>query len=350
MIIGACGFSGSGSSAVVDLLKECDNFNILNDAEFYLSYYPDGLEDLDYHLNAGFSKYSSSVVAIERFRIHMYNYVIHNERNKEKKKKIIDLTESFISSITQVKWHGYGGSDYQLYSGRRYKSKYVNMFYYKVAKRILPRISNRINVRLECYPVHDMEFSILPESFDEKARKFVEDLLEILGTTSNQKIVLNQPFAGNYPQKSFKFFNDPYAIVVDRDPRDVFLIAKMNYRYMGLGYQIPTDNVEDFAEYYKRLHYKQPYLEENERVLPVHFEDMIYKYNETISGILEFCRADSHQRKGEFFNPKRSINNTQLFTRFPQFEKEVRYIEETLPEYLYPFEMFGKQNLSKDIF
>ena len=67
MTLGICGFTSTGSSAVIDLLHEFDEFQVLDKIEFGISYCPDGLEDLDYHVNK-YSKYTSSVVAIERFR------------------------------------------------------------------------------------------------------------------------------------------------------------------------------------------------------------------------------------------------------------------------------------------
>ena len=47
MIIGTCGFSWSGSSAVQDFLKEFEEIEVYDRIEFILAFHPDGLEDLD---------------------------------------------------------------------------------------------------------------------------------------------------------------------------------------------------------------------------------------------------------------------------------------------------------------
>ena len=50
MIVGACGFGGTGSSAVKDLLKEFENIQVLDRAESMFAFKVDGLQDLEYHL------------------------------------------------------------------------------------------------------------------------------------------------------------------------------------------------------------------------------------------------------------------------------------------------------------
>ena len=50
MIIGSCGFGGTGSSVLTDLLSEYDDVDVKDSFEFVLPYISDGLEDLEYHL------------------------------------------------------------------------------------------------------------------------------------------------------------------------------------------------------------------------------------------------------------------------------------------------------------
>ena len=109
MIIGVCGFASTGSSAVLDYLKEYDSLSVLDNKEFVFTFYPDGLENLEYHLFEGASKYESSAVAIERFRRFMYCYFIRTARSDKVGKAIDDATETFLNSITQAKWNGYLG-------------------------------------------------------------------------------------------------------------------------------------------------------------------------------------------------------------------------------------------------
>ena len=51
MIIGACGYGATGSSAVYDLIREFEGIQSLPfDSEFIYCYQVDGLQDLQYHL------------------------------------------------------------------------------------------------------------------------------------------------------------------------------------------------------------------------------------------------------------------------------------------------------------
>ena len=193
-----------------------------------------------------------------------------------------------------------------------------------------------------------MEFSIQPEKFDIAAKAFVRDILEIYGADFRKPVVLNQPFCGNNPEKSFKYFDDPIAIIVDRDPRDNYMFAKKFLRSKGR--QIPTDTVEQYVEYYKRMRDGQPYKESDERILCIQFEDMIYKYDETTRKISEFCNVRHEDRTRKFFVPEMSINNTQVYKRYPEYEKDILYIEKMLPDYLYPFDKFGDKKTDGQMF
>ena len=74
-------------------------------------------------------------------------------------------------------------------------------------------------------------------------------------------------------------------------------------------------------------------------ILRIHFEDLVYNYETTSQNILNFLGAavDRHVNKFSGFNPNVSINNTQLFKRFNNVEKEVKIIEKELPNYLFEF-------------
>lgn len=348
MIIGTCGFISTGSSAVSDYLKEFDDVCALDEREFQVVYFPDGLEDLDYHLNQNCSKYMSSVVAIERFRMHVYNNLFYKGMTPLQRKAVIDLANCFIKSITQVKWRGRGDSDYQLYCSANYKRK-SSLFLYKNLRKFHKLIYKYFKKECNFYPMHDMQFSIQPDDFDRKAKKFVTDLLKIYGADFSKKIVLDQPFSGNDPEKSFKFFEDPKAIVVDRDPRDHYLFSKVFLKTKGTGYQIPTNNVRDYVEYYKKMRKDQPYIT-NDDILKITFEDMVYNYDQTTEKINKFCSLDPSKRKRRLFAPEMSINNTQIFKKYPEYADDIKYIEDNLSDYLFPFEKYGEVDNSGQMF
>ena len=57
----------------------------------------------------------------------------------------------------------------------------------------------------------------------------------ISGRIEEKNLVLDQPFSGNNPQASFPYFENPRAVVVDRDPRDYYLFVK-NLFYITRNY------------------------------------------------------------------------------------------------------------------
>lgn len=342
MMIGVCGFASTGSSAVLDYLKEYNSLSVLDNKEYVFTFYPDGLENLEYHLFEGASKYESSAVAIERFRRFIYCYFIRTARNEIESQAINDATETFISSITQAKWDGYGASDYQLNCGKYYRSAFSMLTYKLMYAHILPRLKKISDKDYDGILRHPMEFSVAPDNFLEQAKLYVRRMLEIYGADFTKPIVLNQPFCGNNPAKGFHFFDEARAIVVDRDPRDNYLFAKKFLR--GRFRQIPSDNVESFVSYYRHMREGQPYQFSDSRVLRIQFEDMVYKYEDTTKVINDFCGLNPSDRVNTYFVPSDSINNTQVFKRFPECHEDVKYIEEHLSEYLYPFELYGEVN------
>ncbi len=347
MIIGVCGYVSSGSSAVSDYLKEFDSLNVLDDVELQMIYGPDGLEDLDYQLNTHCSKHLSSVVAIERFRKMMYLLYINQIKNESKRKELINLTEDYIHSITDVTWDGYGLSDYVLFSGENYKNRKTVLFRYRLGRKISHTIHNKFHKRWAKYPIHKLEFSILPDDFDVVTRNFVNQYLIFAGADVSKPIVIDQPFCGNNPYKSFKYFENPYAIIVDRDPRDMYIFAKKFLTSKGV-YLIPAGNVIDYVKYYKkmRIHAKN----DSDKILRIQFEDLVYNYEDTTTKINKFLGLNPVDRKRKIFDPSISIANTQVFKKIPGFEDDIKYIEEELSEFLFPFELYKDADTSGKMF
>ena len=339
MIIGACGFTGSGSSAVSDYLKEFQSVNVFDRMEFILSHSPDGLEDLKYQLNDHCSKYSSSEVAIHRFRQNVDAYIIERIRSFKAKRRIGELTDQYIKDISQVTWGGCGSADIQLHPSK------VSRFIFQKARFLVTKMPLKIKTRWNVYPAHTMYFAAHVKNFDDITMKYVHDVLSALGADFSKPLVLNQPFSGTSPQLAFPFFDDPFAIVVDRDPRDLYISTVMSYvRHKGC-YQIPSRDVEKFATYYRMMRDDHLYKQKNDRILVVRFEDMIYQYESTTSSILKFCGINRSDHYKQFFFPEKSIVNTQTFKRFPDLLQDILYIEKHLSDYLYDFERFGSGSI-----
>ena len=66
---------------------------------------------------------------------------------------------------------------------------------------------------------------------------------------------------------------------------------------------------------------------------------MVYHYEDTVKNIETFLglKKEQHIHAKEHFNPKDSIENTQVFRVNKEWEKEVKSIAELIPELLYEF-------------
>lgn len=344
MIIGACGFGSTGSSVVSDYLLEYKNseIQVLDAIEFTWVSDTDGLIDLEYHLMNPHNRTTGSIIAIKRYVEHMHQCKRHYEKcGGLSHKAFEESVDQFLNSIIDVSWNWY----YDPCKMGMLK-RLINVSIMRA--RVIPFLEKKLGRQVRCYPMEKVSLSVQPEMFEEYARKHVRELLEAMGGDLSKTIVLDQPFSGNNPQACFKFYDDPYAIVVDRDPRDNYVFAKT--RLLGRNHFMAIDNVQDFVKYYRAIRDGQPYQEKHSRVLSLKFEDLVYDYDNATRGLREFLHLPDNPNPKSIFDPALSINNTQVFKRFPQFEEDIKYIEDNLGEYLFDFSKYPTPDLSGEMF
>jgi hypothetical protein len=181
----------------------------------------------------------------------------------------------------------------------------------------------------------------MPEEFDEAAKIFIYDILDSMDKSfRNYEItVIDQAFIAYNPVKSFKFFENPVAIISDRDPRDHYLFAKCFLRPRGFCY-IPCDSVDEYIKYYRFMRRSHPDIRERKDVIFFNFEELVYNYENTAKKVIDFIGVKQHIHKGKYFKPTHSRNNTQLFRKYNGFESDIKKIERELPEYLFHFENY----------
>ncbi len=332
MIIGSCGFGGTGSSVLTDLLSEYEGIQVFDRFEFVIPYRVDGLEDLEYHLMKQYAKFESGDYAIKRFLAQARCYktpFINKPCNGD---KFYQLSEKFIESICQVRYRGTDTAD--VLSGNVLR----NIFAFASKKVLMPKVIEKITHKPSyLWPCRDMYYAIEPENFYDEAKKYINSILLAMGADLSKPICLDQPFEGNNPEQSFPFFEDPYAVIIDRDPRDLYLDAIYNKSPDGKFF--PRTNVQDFVIYYRNMRKEK---KNSNRVLHMSFEALIYEYDKSVKAIEDFLHLGPHTKPMSVFNPNKSINNTQTLRLHPENENDIRYIEQELSEYLFPFERYPK--------
>lgn len=332
-MIGVCGYGYTGSGAVLDLLKEYSNIEVKDKKEFVITFFPNGIEDLEYHLVKQSSKFYSSDIAIRNFKKYITT-ICHNKRSyyyKLTDGHFNEIANDYINNLTQISWRG--------------RWVYDDLVFDSLIKKISFFIKTRIK-SLQPRANREMYFSIKPNDFYKKTNDFLKRIYNY--SDCDKEIVLDQPFPANQPLDSMKLFgDDSKAIIVMRDPRDLYYMFK-DYLDADASW-VPVDDVNKFVDFYKKQ-YETRYDVKN--IMYIYFEDLIYKYDETIEKIEKFCNIDpkKHINKFKYFNPKKSLKNTKLFIKNSKYDNEIKIIEKEMKEYLYDFSNSEDIDYSNDVF
>ena len=144
---------------------------------------------------------------------------------------------------------------------------------------------------------------------------------------------------------SKKFFDNAKAIIVDRDPRDIYILAK--YFLKSNANWIPTNTVENFIKYHRLI--RNDKLPSDSNMIHIRYEDLIYDYENTARTIMAFLEL-----KNGGSGTKRNISILlfpsiiRSFFKYSGLADDIRQIEEKLPEYIYPFEKFAMKPSHRD--
>ncbi len=344
-IIIPTGYMGSGSSAITDLISEISGYHADHGSfEYVFLHCPNGVFDLEDKLLVGNNALRSDE-ALRTFRHTMKqlfdkqywwvgNYKTHLCP------EFMEYTDQYINSLTQYR------PDFYWYYQENTNFK---MAIKLIVKRLVKLLSfGKIQLKKPLV-YDDMALSfVTPEEFYENTRAYLNRLWNKLGI-DNRNLILDQlllPFNLHRAEHYFEE-NEAHIFVVERDPRDVFIINKYIWQKNNQPVPYPTD-VHEFCKYYAALRK----MEKPSRYAGVHrlrFEDLIYHYEESLAAVYETLGVSpaDHVKKRQYLNPERSIENTQLFLADPKFEEERRIIEEQLAAYLYPFPYERKPNCNK---
>lgn len=332
MILGISGYGSSGSTAVTDYLKGYSNINVFDNhlihAEFQILHEADGINDLKYHLTKSQERVACNA-AIQRFRRllkdgvwgrGMLSYLGSSNYN--------GWCDKLLEKIIQVSWNGfnsyYDPSDILNSSDKHWVQK---------CERKIDKLLKMINKKWSYPPAKIRCFSFFTaEEFDRIiAGSFVE-LFELLNIDESRINIFDMLYSAINPTMGMEFFKDAKCIIVDRDPRDLYSLAKFNNvkaRFM------PNNNVNSFVEYYKKI---RQFRILNENVLVIQYEDMIYKYYDTIKKINDFLNIPrTPDNEFEFFDPLVSVKYTNLKTLYEQIPTDIAIIEQELSDFLYDF-------------
>lgn len=342
-IISVSGYGATGSSAVVDYLKGFEELDVLDDFEFQLHYFPDGISDLDYHLNESCNRHYDSDVAICRFLElcrkldHWYEPAFHGQLYK--------MAQDYINSLRPITWNGCWAID-RLNTPQNYIDR-CNAENERIVKRNSQRrFANRFLRRIhlpqfqqipiksygDFFRNRTMYMSLKPDNFLKETQAFSNRMITMASHKDVPVKVVNMLLPPQNPVRYFKYFDCPVkAIVTTRDPRDLYIhVKRPNWRV------VPFDDVWTFVAWYKEM-MKQSVNVDDDSVLRIAFEDMIYEYEDTTAQIRNFIGLANKTDLTSSFDPHVSVANTQHYKRFSEFRNDISIIERELTSYLYDF-------------
>ena len=179
--------------------------------------------------------------------------------------------------------------------------------------------------------------------FIELARGYVKDLLvDSLNNDGCHTVVTHNMLEPCNPESGFCFFDNIKSIVVDRDPRDIYMTAS-TYS-LGFNDAVPiysrisgAFDIDLFIKRQRILRDKTDYSS-NDNVLRIRFEDLVFNYSEICKIIYKFLEIPEgdHKFKMRAFNPEDSIKNIGLWKGAPnELKSHILKIQKELPELCY---------------
>lgn len=342
-IITCTGYHGTGSSLITDYLKEFEEIDSLGDFEFRFIQDPNGIADLEDRLIKNNSRLNSDRAIYEFLRlIKILNSNYTNKFWKPSQYKIVfnnkflKYSEEYINSLIDLEWTGYW-HDFEFRKFNLYSR--IKNFCFRVLESIVKKKNyGKEKIMFYSYPV---------DTFYDNTKIYLNNLFNEV--SSKEILAIDQLVPCCNVNRYLNYFEDIKVVILDRDPRDLYILNKMIWKESV----VPCENVDIFIKHFKLLRKHQQYeKEDTNRILRIRFEDAIYKYDETMEKINKFLNIENlnHKYPKKYFNPNRSINNTQIFKLYPRLNEDIKKIEEELKEYCYVFPCEVDRNKKEKVF
>ncbi|HHN8407655.1 TPA: hypothetical protein ACRRX0_002393 [Morganella morganii] len=325
-VITCTGYGGTGSSVISDLLGEFSNVSSMGNFEFRFIQDPNGIRDLDYGINENNNRLTTSyhinnfisyINYLSKSKVYNYESFFNNQFKS--------ISDKFINNIVDIKWDGFWHQDI-------IDSSFFRKFIYYseriIQKKILRMKEGGANFYGSLF--NKKMYYSSGKNFHQHVKNYMAEL--ILSSNHNNKdfVVFDQIIPSNNVDKYTNYFNEIKVIIVDRDPRDLYILNEALWKEKW----IPSDNLDNYIEWFQILRKDKT---ENENIIYLQFEDFIYNYDSTIRTVCDFCNIDiaNHQWKNKYFDPSISIKNTNLVERFPQFKDDANIIKNRLMQFCY---------------
>ena len=333
-IIGTTSYGGTGGSALTNILEEFDCIStIKGGATFECKFFSNNLFQLETALrnelfvNAAVKEmlYQAKLASNDQFYITNFG-----------KDFFFNSTMEYIKTVTGS-WLGgmYSERDVYLITKEEFKN-------FEKAKCLFDNLyTDKYGLYEQYYwrpsfqAVTEQYYGKFDNEFYKKTQAYTSKIFTSIAQ-GKSFILVDALFRPESVVHELNWFSNAKCTIVDRDPRDHYIINKLHW---GDSY-LPTWTVETYIDWFRTYRScNKRNAEYSDTILQLKFEDLIYDYEKSLIKIKQFLhlKDSEHTKKGQIFIPEKSQTNTQVFRKYPQYAKDIEKIEKELPEFCYPY-------------
>ncbi len=308
--VAVSGYGWSGSGAVVDLLKELEGFGDIG-REFWLVKHPDGVLTLDHALTEDWSLLASdnairNFLWLVRKLARPFPWGLSYKRRIHR--DICSLADEYVDNLTSLT---FTGSTYAHHTRSRCTAMSV--------------VGEHIKKQCGWPGVGRKMWLAQPgrEAFRHATQAFMNSIfVPVAERNQLDAVILDQAIPPGAIVRAAEYFNDIKFIIVDRDPRDIYVELYNGNHLIGPALRQCADSAERYIEWHKRLRvfddYESPSAITKNRVHYVRFEDLVHSEAATRARLFAFLGGDvKHAHARRYFDPSYSCRNIGLWKRYP---------------------------------
>jgi hypothetical protein len=306
------GYAFTGKHAVIDLMREFEGYNVAHfQFEFNLLRIQGGIRDLETALSDDWSPIRSDA-AVRRFRKLARRLASKNSWTNPGswfeavgwnyddffKGRFTPATEAYVRGLVEATWR----TEWPYPAG---EIGALQLFHRKLLQL------------LKMPTAFDFDYTLAaPDDFLAQTREYMAILLEAFAEPGDHTVVMHNSCEPFNPSRALRYFADGRSIIVDRDPRDVF-VAQNCYVAPGSSakpapYRAVATTPENFCRRFRLMrHVAMRTNEAPGKVLRIKFENLILNYEETLQLILNFIGETrvKHTFPKKYFKPEVSAKN-----------------------------------------
>lgn len=326
--VNVSGFFYSGSSAMVDLLKEFRGCYESN-AEMRFIRDPYGIIPMEQTLLHRWDWINSSA-AISDF----YDFMKLCARpkglflpmgyglQKTITPNFLNIAKEYIDDITDYTYK----IDFYHYKSKKSFLRYQLDRYRWAIEHITKGKLKTANRNIAtCYFSRPTQ-----QQFNDATQKFFSRLFEGHANEDGETfIILDQAIPVNNTQVIHRFFKKAKMIIIDRDPRDIFCDEIKS----GERFDLDGKTIEAARRFVIRFRAMREGVVLDDDILQIRFEDLIINYDETRIKVLKFLglQESDHINKMSFLKPDVSIKNIGIWRKYYEdCHEAIDFIEKEL--------------------